>query len=78
MNKIYEHYGDRKEVAGYELNGWYLMKKYYYGNSYNWIINKTGESHYFTSEFMKAVESNEVIICESFKDGKAKLLELAS
>lgn len=74
MNKVYDYDGD---LIGYEFNGYYLMKHYTWGNSYSWIINQTGEYVYCHCEFSRAYDRGEVIPVGNFKEGKAKLMELA-
>lgn len=69
LKKIYDW---DNEVAGYKLGDYYLMKHYYWGNEYQWIINKTGESYYHN------YEKGDYITVRSFKDGKAKLIALAT
>lgn len=77
LEKLY-HFGDNKEVKGYKFGEYYLMKHYGWGNSYSWIINKTGENFYTSNEFSRAYDNGEVITVGSFKQGKQKLIELAS
>lgn len=63
-------------VDGYKLGDWYLMKHYYWDNEYSWIINQTGRGFYGHYEFHKALESGEISIVGSCKEGKQRLIEL--
>lgn len=73
IEKLYDYDG---QIDGYKLGDYYLMKLYTWGNHYEWIINKTGENHYYTCEFDKKLDNGEVILCDNFKQGKQKLIEL--
>lgn len=57
-------------VDGYKLGDWYLMKHYYWNNSYSWIINKTGKCMYTYCEWEKAYKNGEVEVVNSCKQGK--------
>lgn len=63
------------DVNGYKLGEWYLVKHYYWGNSYEWIINNTGETHYFNYEFSRAYSEGKIEIVSSCKKGKEVLIE---
>lgn len=62
-------------VDGYKLGEWYLMKYYYWNNSYSWIINKTGKTVYSYYEWDKAYKNKEVEPVDSCKVGKQILIE---
>lgn len=66
MIKLKDSYG---ETVGYKLGGWYLMKVYTWGNSYEWALNKTGDSFYYKCE-----EHTGVDFFRTFKEGKAELI----
>ena len=74
MRKLYDPDG---KVKGYELNGVYLMKHYYFVDSYDWIINRTGINYNTSHEFNKAYDNGEIILVSNFKEGKNKLMEMA-
>ena len=76
--KFEKIYDDDGVVSGYKCGELYIMKHYTWGNRYEWIVNKDGANHYFTCEFDKFVENGEVILCESLKDAKQKVKEMAS
>ena len=67
---------DENQIEGYKLGQYYLMKHYEWGNNYGWIINKTGQSSYFETDFWGDVESGEIVIVSSCKEGKMMLIEL--
>lgn len=71
--KIYDCDGD---VRAYKLGEWYLVKKYTWGNEYCWIINKTGRSYTFNSEYFEAYDKGEIEPVLNCKQGKARLKEL--
>lgn len=73
MEKIRDTEGD---VLGYKLGEFYLMKHYTWANNYEWIVNKTGQSHYFSCEFDNAMREGELILVDNFNDGKKMLIEL--
>lgn len=68
---------DENSVIGYKLGNHYLMKHYTWMNQYSWIINNDGAVHYFDHEFWQKVDSGDVEICLSCKQGKQRLIELA-
>lgn len=76
MNKLIKVYDCDGYLNGYKMGEYYLMKHYTWGNKFDWIINKTGDTHYYEGEFWDKVDLKEVILCENFKDGKMKLMEL--
>ena len=61
-------------VDGYKLGKWYLMKHYYWGNSYEWIINDTGQNYFYGYESIS--EMPNTFLVHSCKEGKQKLIEL--
>lgn len=63
------------DVNGYKLGEWYLIKRYYWGNNYEWIINQTGETHYFDCEFSRAYSEGKIEIVSSCKRGKEILIK---
>ena len=63
-------------VSGYKLGSYYLMKRYIWMNTYDWIINKTGENYYFENDFWKLVHAGEIELTLSCKQGKQRLVEL--
>ena len=76
FEKIYEELEDKPEVAGYKLGKYYLIKHFFWNNSFSWIINTTGKSNYSEVEFSDGYKSGEIILVTSCKDGKQKLIEL--
>lgn len=62
------------EVRGYKLGKWYLVKYYHWLNYYSWIINDTGQNHYYS--FENPVEMPNTYLVKSCKEGKQKLIEL--
>lgn len=67
-----------KNVEGYKLGNYYLMKHYYWNNDYEWIINKDGTQHYPAGVFDKMLDSGEIELALSCKEGKQRLIELQS
>lgn len=65
------------KIDGYKLGEYYLMKHYYWGNEYEWIINTTGKSFYFQTEFFNELHSGGIELVHSCKQGKQRLVELA-
>lgn len=63
------------EVAGYKLGEYYLMKHYIWNNEYEWIINKTGVSSYFSCEFRDELDAGNIELVSSCKIGKQILRE---
>ena len=63
-------------VAGYKLGNHYLMKHYYWDNSYSWIINTTGNQYYTSYDFHKAYDNKEIEIVLNCKEGKQRLIAL--
>ncbi len=63
------------EVAGYKLGEYYLMKHAIWGNDYEWIINKTGQTFYFSCEWREEYEAGNIELVESCKVGKQILRE---
>ena len=77
FEKLYEEYPDEtRELNAYKLGDWYLVKKPTWNNRYEWILNKDGCQSYFSHELDKEIESGNVILVESCKAGKQKLIEL--
>lgn len=64
-------------VDGYKLGEWYLWKRYYWNNSYSWIVTKrqsgTVISNYIICDL---IEAGEVIPVRSCKDGKELLVKM--
>ena len=66
LNVLRDYDGD---VRGYRLGDYYLMKHYTWGNSYEWIINDNGQTHYYT------YEGDKFETMPSFKAGVEVLLD---
>lgn len=65
------------EVEGYKCQeGYYIMKHYTWGNNYEWVINKDGDQFYPAHQIYDLQESGEIIICDTLKQAKAKVLKL--
>lgn len=76
MAKVkFEVLRDEDGVRGYRLGDWYLMKVWGWYNSYSWVLNKTGDAHYFYCEFSDLLETGEIELVGSCKEGKAKLIK---
>lgn len=73
FTRLYDDYG---YVSGYKCGKYYIMKRYTWGNAYEWIINKSGRCHYFEHEFWDEIESGRVILCENLKIAKQKVKEM--
>ena len=79
IESIKKWYSNRP--VGYKLNGIYLLKDYYglgQTEHYTWIITKKEHGYSFYVDKERAIKNGEVITVSNFKEGKAKLIELAN
>jgi len=65
------------EVRGYKLGNYYLMKHYYYGNQYSWLVCKEDRNTWGYSLY-DLINKGEVISVYSCKKGKELLVKLAN
>lgn len=66
-------------TIGYETNGWYLLKRYTWGNYYDWVITQDKRDRQcFMVEFDKKLENKQVRIANSYKQGIEEIKRLAS
>ena len=69
---------DDGEIRAYKLGNNTLVKHYYCGNNYEWLISRTGETYAPWSNAIrrKCFENGTLETCGSCKQGKERLIEL--
>ena len=73
FEKIHDSEGD---VRAYKLGSNYLIKHYYFNNNYEWLISRGCEWLGFDSEILRKLETGEIEIAFSCKQGKERLIGL--
>lgn len=63
------------EIRGYKLGQYYLMKRYYYNNTFSWLVCKE-DRNTWGFNLGDLINKGEVIPALTFKRGKALLIKL--
>ena len=73
FEKIYDYSGD---LAGYKYGDHYLMKFHHFGGGFSWGINNEPKSVYDAYERLEKVDNGEIEFVHSYKQGRARLIEI--
>lgn len=76
MEKLYDICGEEKDVRGYKLGNYYLMKIYGWANYYDWAITTKDFNTVFVSEEEQLIKNGTLRFVDNFKQGKKELIRL--